>query len=111
MSEATTGREYVISTESGDLIIAEDQLSLLTTEQSALVEAVYGEINIRWRDNGSTAWKNEHPINMGLVGDATLIKQLTANGYYATRQYEITVSSNIPVIVVGFEENVEALDK
>lgn len=64
---------------------------------------------VRWRDNGDTAWSYEELIDLGNAGDTIIPVTLQRNGIYQTRQWEFSVTDNVPVTLLDAEEDVTFL--
>ena len=62
-------------------------------------------MTVRWRDNGSTSWKTERTVELGAVGNTEFIGRLPALGRYRSRQYEIALSADHPLVLVSMEED------
>lgn len=61
---------------------------------------------VRWRDDGKKAWGNTVNINLGKSGDYEIFKEIGPMGSYRTRQYEISITDDVPLSLVAVEENV-----
>ena len=61
---------------------------------------------LRWRDNGNKAWKNTLHIDLGQAGEYDFYKEIGPLGRYRSRQYEISITDDIPLTLVSVEENV-----
>ncbi len=65
-------------------------------------------LTVRWRDNGSSVWKNDHQIkvSLGKIGETGLIGHLNRLGNYRTRQYEFILTDAVPLTLVDAEEEI-----
>jgi hypothetical protein len=61
---------------------------------------------IRWRDNGNKAWGNTLNIDLGKQGENEFYKEFGPLGRYRSRQYEVSITDNIPLTLISVEENV-----
>ena len=61
---------------------------------------------VRWRDNGDKTWGNSVEIDLGVTGDNEFFKEIGPLGRYRTRQYEISITDDVPLVLVSVEENV-----
>ncbi len=54
---------------------------------------------IRWREDGDTQWGNWVDLDLGKQGERNFLKSFNSNGAYYTRQYEITMTDNVPFVM------------
>ena len=66
-------------------------------------------IMIRWNDDNSDKWSNEHTLTIGLPADTEFLAQKFRLGMYVSRQWEIVSQGRFPICIVSIEENVELL--
>ena len=64
-------------------------------------------MTIRWRDDGSSDWKNERTVSLTQIGNTEFRGTLNRNGSYYSRQYELVLSDDTPLTLVSVEEDVE----
>ena len=67
------------------------------------------QIMVKWRDNGATTWKNERTLDLGRVGETDFHGHMRSLGRYKSRQYEISMSDNSPLVIVSVRESFEVL--
>jgi len=65
-------------------------------------------LSLRYKDD-NRAWSNELQISLGKLGDEETTLRLFPKGVYRTRQYEITVTDNVGVILGDAQEDLELL--
>jgi hypothetical protein len=61
-------------------------------------------LTIKWKDSGRTAWKTERSVALGYVGDTVFRGKVTDLGSYYSRQYQISMTDNAPLVLVRIEE-------
>jgi len=66
-------------------------------------------MTIKWRDNGNATWKNEHTVSLGSVGNTEFRGQIRRCGKYFSRQYQLTLTDDHPLVLVSIEEDFEML--
>jgi hypothetical protein len=66
-------------------------------------------VMIRWRDDGNATWSNEHVLSLGKVGETEFITKMTRLGIYRSRQYEFSVTDNVPLILIDAEADVDII--
>jgi len=66
---------------------------------------------LRWRDDGSQIWSNTHYIELGEIGQYEFYKSIRRLGMYRSRQYELSVTDDVPVVVADAEELVEVIPR
>lgn len=64
------------------------------------------KLMLRWRDNGNKQWKNTVNIDLGKQGEDEFFKEFGPLGRYRTRQYEVSITDDIPLTLVSIQENV-----
>jgi len=64
---------------------------------------------LRWRDDGSKTWGNTHELDLGETGEYEFYVSLRRLGMYRSRQYELSVTDDVPVVIADAEELVEVL--
>jgi hypothetical protein len=64
---------------------------------------------VKSRDDGSQDWQPEREGYLGFQGDTYSMVQFNQNGIYRTRQDEYSFEHNVPVVIVGGEEEGEIL--
>lgn len=67
------------------------------------------KLMIRWRDDGSSEWSNIIEIDLADVGETEFVHSLYRTGIYRTRQYEISATDNVPIVMAEAEEDIEVL--
>lgn len=68
-----------------------------------------GNLSIRWRDDGSSKWSNEHFLSLKEEGNTEFYLRLQRTGIYRSRQYELISSANSPIVIGEAEEDIEVL--
>lgn len=61
---------------------------------------------LRYRDNGNKAWGNTRNISLGKEGENEFYWEGGPLGRYRSRQYEVSITDNVPLTLVSIEENV-----
>ncbi len=69
------------------------------------------KLMLRWRDDGSQTWGNTHYINLGKSGDYEQYVSVRRLGMYKSRQYELSVTDDVPVVIADAEEEVEVIPR
>ncbi|MBS3777153.1 MAG: hypothetical protein KGY70_18300, partial [Bacteroidales bacterium] len=69
------------------------------------------ELMLRWRDDGSQVWGNSRHIDLGSIGENEQYVTLRRLGMYRSRQYELSVTDNVPIIIADAEEYVEVIPR
>ncbi len=64
---------------------------------------------LRYRNNGSNTWSNIREISLGNIGDAEHIIKLQRLGIYESRQYEISATDNVPIVLSNAEADITVL--
>lgn len=64
-------------------------------------------VMIRFKDDGNISWSNFINGSLGKLGDKDFFVVFEPMGIYRTRQYEITVTDEVPFILVSGEEHIE----
>ena len=85
------------------------ELTFYLKSVSASNPLLPAKLMIRWRDNGSTSWRNERTIDVGRVGRSDFHYSIRSLGRYKSRQYEISMSDNAPLVLVSVRESFEVL--
>tara|TARA_R100000093_G_C1945501_1_gene74280 strand:+ start:4120 stop:5535 length:1416 start_codon:yes stop_codon:yes gene_type:complete len=67
-------------------------------------------IMIRYKDDGNLNWSNFLQGSLGKLGDNDFFVTFEPMGIYRTRQYEISVTDQVPFVLVSAEEDVEVED-
>ncbi len=67
------------------------------------------QLMLRWKNNGSNNWSQEVWVDLGDQAETDIVRKLDRLGVYATRQYEITVTDNCPLVYGGVEEDLDLL--
>jgi hypothetical protein len=65
---------------------------------------------LRWRDNGSKTWSNTRNISLGKTGEFEFFKDEYRLGSYNSRQYELSITDNVPLSMVYIEEDIEVVE-
>ena len=63
------------------------------------------QLLIKWRDQGDTTWKTQKTVSLGRVGQTDFHGSLVRMGRYKTRQYEIAISDDSPLVLVDVKES------
>ncbi len=66
------------------------------------------KLMLRWRNDGNKEWGNFHYIDLGAAGDTDHYVTINRLGMYVSRQYELSITDNVPVVVAGAEELLDA---
>lgn len=63
-------------------------------------------LTVKWKDLGRTAWKTERTVSLGYVGDTIFRGKIPGDmlGSYYSRQYQISLTDNAPLVFVRLEE-------
>ena len=61
---------------------------------------------LRYRDNGNKAWENTRHLSLGKEGDNEFYIEVGPLGRYRSRQYELSITDNVPLVLISVEENV-----
>ena len=64
---------------------------------------------LRWRDNGEGPWTGSREIDLGRQGERELTVRLPRMGVFRTRQFEFSVTDDVPVNVVSAEMDLDVL--
>lgn len=67
------------------------------------------QLMIKWRDNGKTTWNTERTVNLGYVGETDFHASIKSLGRYKSRQYEISITDNSPLVISRIQETFEWL--
>ena len=67
------------------------------------------KLMFRYRNNGSTQWSNIIEINLGDVGETAHHIKLHRLGIYESRQFEISATDNVPVVLSNAEADITVL--
>jgi hypothetical protein len=67
------------------------------------------KLMLRWRDNGNEVWKNIHYLDLGELGEYEMYLTLRRLGIYRSRQYELFVTDDVPIVLAEAEELVEVI--
>ncbi len=67
-------------------------------------------ITIRWRNDNKNLWSNEKFVKLNKAGNTEFIARLYRLGMYRTRQYEITMTDAVPLVLVEAEEDVDIMN-
>jgi hypothetical protein len=62
------------------------------------------DLLVKYRDNGSTSWKNEHTVTLQQIGDTEFRASISRLGSYYSRQYQLVLSDAFPLCIVSMEE-------
>lgn len=66
---------------------------------AGVLETTDPVLMLRYRNNGSGDWLNIRNISLGLAGDYDHVIDLKRLGMYKSRQWEISVTDNVPVVL------------
>lgn len=69
------------------------------------------QLMIRWRDDGDRTWGNTYYLDLGNTGYYEFYLSMRRLGMYRSRQYEISVTDDVPIVLASAEEDVEALPR
>jgi len=64
---------------------------------------------LRWRDDGNKAWSNTKYIDLGKTGETDFFVSLRRLGMYRSRQYELSLTDDVPIAIADAEELVEII--
>lgn len=64
---------------------------------------------VRWRDNGAEQFGNFQQFDLGRDGDTEFVGMMHQLGIYRKRQWEFTITDDVPFSLVDVEENVDRL--
>jgi len=64
---------------------------------------------LRYRNNGSNQWSNIREIGLGDIGDTVHHIELHRMGMYKSRQYEISATDNVPIVLSNAEAEITVL--
>lgn len=64
-------------------------------------------VMIRYKDENSIGWSQEIQGNLGVLGDTTFEVIFQPMGMYKKRQYEMTVTDDVPFVFIRADEDVE----
>lgn len=67
------------------------------------------KLMLRYRNNGSNQWSNIREIDLGNIGDATHHVYLKRLGMFKSRQYEISATDNVPIVLSNAEIDITLL--
>lgn len=67
------------------------------------------KLMLRWRADGSQDWSNIQEIDLGKSGDPLQIVEVYPRGAYYTRQYEISCTENVPLVIADADEDYSIL--
>jgi len=67
------------------------------------------KLMLRYRNNGSNTWSNIREINLGDIGDTEHFIHLHRLGIYKSRQYEISATDNVPIVLSNAEAEITVL--
>ena len=62
------------------------------------------ELLIKWRDQGETTWKTQRTVSLGRVGKTDFHGAIPGMGQYKTRQYEISLTDDSPLVIAKVME-------
>jgi len=80
------------------------KLTFRLKRTSVVSEDATPDLLLKYRDNGSTLWKNEHTVALNQIGDTEFRATIDRLGSYYSRQYEIALSDSYPLCLVGVWE-------
>lgn len=75
------------------------RLDFYLKKASVAQDADSAELIVKWRDQGNTTWGTERTVSLGRVGKTDFHGYLTRMGHYKTRQYELSISDNSPLVL------------
>jgi hypothetical protein len=67
------------------------------------------KLMLRYRNNGSSQWSNLKEIDLGATGNTSHHVKLNRLGMFKSRQYEISVTDNVPLVFSKAESDVTVL--
>ena len=67
------------------------------------------KLMFRYRDNNSSKWSSIRDISLGQIGEVTIPVEIRRTGIYQTRQYEISITDDTPVVMAKAEEDFTVL--
>ena len=86
-----------------------NQLTFRVKRTNVIDEASITSMTVRWRDDGSSSWKNQRTVNLAQIGDTEFRGILKQNGVYYSRQYEFVLSDDTPLCLASVEETFDYL--
>lgn len=67
------------------------------------------KLMLRYRNNGSSQWSNIIEIDLGEIGETEHHIKLKRLGIFSSRQYEISATDNLPIVLANAEIDVTVL--
>lgn len=86
-----------------------EYLSFRAKRGGGPIEVTNPKLMLRYRDNGSQRWSNIKEIDLGNIGDTEHHVILRRLGIYRSRQYEISATDNVPIVLSNAEVDVTVL--
>ena len=86
-----------------------EQLRFRAKRGSDWAETYTPKLMFRYRNNGKATWSNIKEISLGFTGDTDIQIKLFRLGIYESRQFEISCSDNVPVVLHRAEADVTVL--
>lgn len=68
-------------------------------------------VSIRWRDDGAVDWEPSMMVDLEDLGNTEFHASLYGLGMYRARQYEISMTDAVPLILCGAEEELEVMSR
>jgi hypothetical protein len=62
------------------------------------------QLMVRWKNDGNREWSNVKYIDLGKLGDYNYYYTINRLGKYRMRQYEFSITDNVPCIIQSAEE-------
>jgi hypothetical protein len=96
------GTSGPIFTESGDLLITENGITL----QTEGVDDREPRIMLRWSDDGGHTWSSEHWLSIGGIGEygrRVIWRRLGMTTKLRDRVYEVSGTDPVPIYIMGAE--------
>jgi hypothetical protein len=95
----------------GSELVEKRSKSLTFRVKKSNVDAVAdaAELLVKWRDDGNSSWQTEMTVALGQVGNTEFRGHLRRLGKYHSRQYQITLTDDHPLLLVSVEEDFDFL--
>lgn len=75
------------------------RLDFYLKKASVASESDSAQLIVKWRDNGATTWGTERTVSLGRVGKTGFHGYLNRMGSYYSRQYEIALTDDSPLVI------------
>lgn len=85
------------------------RLDFYLKKSNVAQESDAAELMVKWRDDGSTDWRDENTVALGRVGATDYFGTVYVCEIYGSRQYELAISDNTPGVIVSMVETFDWL--